>query len=94
MAILIPNSFSSYQLTDEEQTIGSMLTVTQKQVIQNHIASIAEEKLAIPFDASKPVEYAQRQAELTGQMGALNWLLDVAEAAEAAQKEYNYPTQD
>ena len=85
MATLIPNTFSSYELTDDEQTQGSLLTITQKQVIQNHICNIAEEKLALVFDASKPTAYAQEEASLAGQIAALKWMIDISEAAEAAQ---------
>lgn len=95
MATLAINSFTSYNLTEEENSMGSLLTITQKQVIHNHIAGLAEEKLALTFDVNNQLQFVQRQAELEGQISSLRWLLDVSEAEEALQKEkYQQPTQD
>jgi hypothetical protein len=95
MATLVSNTFTSYQLTDEEKVNGSMLTITQQQIIQTHIASIAEEKLALEFNVNDHLAFIQREAGLTGQMAALRWLLDVSEAAEAEHKlQYQQPLQD
>ena len=45
MAHLTENSFSFFSLTPEEELEGSILTISQIQVMQNHLACIAEEKL-------------------------------------------------
>ena len=84
MAILIPNSFSSYDLTEEETLQGSILTLTQQQLIQNYRSVLAEEKLALEYDPANPQIFLQREAGLAGQLAALNYLLDMSESARLA----------
>lgn len=81
MSHLIPNSFSTYQLTDEEALQGQILTTLQIQVLQNHRADIAEEKLALSFDANNHLQFAQAEASLKGQLEIIAWLLDSSEVA-------------
>lgn len=91
MAHITTNSFSSYILTDEERLHGALLTLTQKQLIQNEIATIAEEKLALEVDPNNVMPFIQAEAGLAGQMAALKWLLDLSEASEEEIQKYNYP---
>lgn len=94
MSELICNAFSSFKLTDEEQQQGDLLTMTQKQVIQNDIAKYAESKLALEYDATNPTLFIQQEAKLSGQMEALNYRLDCSNAAEQAIFDKNNPPQD
>lgn len=94
MATLIGNSFSSYELNEEEQQQGDLLTLTQKQVIQNDIANYAESKIALEYDATDPTLFIQQEAKLAGQMQALNYRLDCSNAAEQAIFDKNNPPQD
>lgn len=87
MAQLIANDFSSYELTDEEALQGSILTITQKEVMQNDIATYAQEKLNLEFDSNSQLLFAQQEAKLAGQMQALRYRLDCSDAAE---EELNY----
>lgn len=74
------SSFISYHLTEQELIQGSILTITQKQCIQNQISTFAEERINLPFlDANK-----QRDAELQGNIRALQNLLIISENAEKA----------
>ena len=82
MADIIPNTFTTYELTEEEAIQGAILTVSQKQIIQNYRANIAEEKLSLNFDPSNPQLFIQQEASLKGQLDVLNWLLDSSETAE------------
>ena len=95
MAELISNTFTSYNLTDEEILQGSLLTITQRQIIQTNISMAAEEKLALEFDVTEPNKYIQKEAGLAGQIAALKYILDQADAA-VAELEYraNSPTND
>jgi hypothetical protein len=76
------SSFVSYILTSDEYLAGSVLSLIQKQVIQNQIAQAAEEKLNLTFIP----ENATRDAELQGRILALKYLLDVSESIEAADR--------
>ena len=83
MAILNPtNQFQSWTLTPEEFLQGGLLTILQKQVIQNQIASVATQKINLTFTPAQPLEYAQQEAHLRGQIDALSYLLTLSEEAE------------
>ena len=76
------NQFQSWNLTPEEFLQGGLLTSLQKQVIQNQIASVATQKINLTFTPAQPLEYAQQEAHLRGQIDALSYLLTLSEQAE------------
>ena len=82
MAILIPNDFSSYQLTEQEELEGSILTITQKQVIQNYLSAAASEKNGLEYDPDSPTRFVQQEASLKGQMDAYRFILASSDTAE------------
>lgn len=83
MATLSTNNlFQSWNLSPEEFLQGGLLTSLQKQVIQNQIASVATQKINLPFTPSEPLAYAQQEAHLRGQIDALTYLLTLSEEAE------------
>lgn len=77
MEINIQSSFIKYDLNEAELKAGSVFTLDQRAVMQNLIADAAEEKLALTFDPNNPALFTQREAELTGQIGILKYLLDL-----------------
>ena len=78
MAHQIPSTFTRYHLTTEEQLNGQNLTTNNLYVLQNLICDAAEEKLSLKFDPGNPLAYAQREAELQGQIGILKLLIELA----------------
>jgi hypothetical protein len=76
------NQFQSWNLTPEEYLQGGLLTITQKQVIQNQIASVATQKINLQYTPADPLGFAQQEAHLRGQIDALNYLLVLSEEAE------------
>ena len=94
MAHLIVNAFSTYHLDDGEQIEGQILTITQAHVIQNMLAASAQEKLALEYDSSEPLLYAQQEAYKRGQIELLQFILDASEAAVESRKEGNTPQAD
>lgn len=82
MAILIPNDFSSWQLSPAEEESGQILTYEQKAVLQNKLAEIVRDKLNITLDVNNPVKFAQEEAYLKGQMDLVVWLLDTSQSVE------------
>ena len=84
MAHLIPNDFSSYQLTEQEELEGAILTITQKQVIQNYLSAAAMEKNGLEYDSEDNLKFVQQEASLKGQIDAYRFILDSSEAAEIA----------
>ena len=79
MAVLVPNSFTTWDLTEEEFKQGSMLTITQAQVIQNQITELAETKLALEVPADNYSLFLQIEAKLAGQIESLKYLLAQSE---------------
>ncbi len=82
MAHLIPNDFSSYQLTEQEEMEGSILTITQKQVIQNYLSAAASEKIGLEIDPENKEKFIQQEASLKGQIDAYRFILSASDAAE------------
>ncbi len=72
MATLDPtNRFQSWILSPQEFLQGGMLTTLQKQVIQNQISQIANQKINLVFDPLNPQRFIQEEAGLSGQIAAL-----------------------
>lgn len=78
MAQLIQSTFTRYKLTKEEQQSGQQLTSSNIHVMQNLMCDAAEERLSIKFDPANPLSFAQREAELQGQIGILKMLIELA----------------
>ena len=78
MSHLLPSTFSRYHLTEDEQAQAYSLSTLNLQHLQNLICSAAEEKLSMKFDPSNPLAFAQREAELQGQIGILKYLVELA----------------
>lgn len=78
MARILPNSFTSYVLTEDQIKSGTQLTPENVYVIQNHISALAEEKLNLIFDPLNPMSFALRNAELQGQIDILKMLVDAS----------------
>jgi len=80
----LSTSFVSYVMSQDEISIGSVLTTLQKQCIQNQICSLAEQKLALKYSPENPMLFLQQEAELQGQLNALKYLIILSESAEAS----------
>jgi hypothetical protein len=85
------NPFQSWEFTPQELTAGTILTTIQKQCIQNQISSLALQRINLMYDPSTPLVFVQRDAELKGQINALQYLIELSVAAEA---EYSNPSQE
>lgn len=83
MAILIPNAFSSYDLTEQEVLQGAILTNLQKQVLQNLLAVCAEEKLHLELDVKNPEGFIQQESYKRGQMELLIYIISNSDTSEA-----------
>lgn len=76
---LLPCSFSRYHLSETENNQGGSFNDYQLAYLQNLIADCAEEKLNLKYDPEKPHTFQQREAELTGQIGILRYLIQTSE---------------
>ncbi len=76
MATIIPSQFTSYVLSEKEELAGGLLTIDQKQLIQNDRANVATQLLSLEYDPSKPMEFLQQDAYLKAQLQCFTFLLD------------------
>ena len=76
---IIPHTFNRYELNDEELRAGQALTISNKAVIQNLIATIAEQKLQLVLDPQNITDFAMQEAFLRGQIDILQHLLDLSQ---------------
>jgi len=76
MSEMIPNTFTSYNLSEQEELQGSIFTSLQLQVLQNALASVAEEKINLEYDPKHPEVFLQKEAGLQGQLATYNYLID------------------
>ena len=81
MSKLIPNSFTAYDLTDDEVLQGSIFNTLQLQVLHNHLASYAEEKIALDYDPSNKERFLQDEASLKAKIEILNYLIEASQAS-------------
>jgi hypothetical protein len=87
MARIQPNSFTQYELSEQEALQGSIFSLSQKMVIQNMLAEAAHRKLALLYDSTNHTRSMQEEAELTGKIGVLQELLEVSDLAEQTLKD-------
>lgn len=76
--------FTHWKLSDEEVLMGSILNINQKQVMQNELAMIAEQRTTQDYDPRNPLKFAQDEAFLKGQMSILRVMLSRSDESEKA----------
>lgn len=91
MATQIPNLFTTYDLTGDEQLQGMILNETQMQTLQTERANLAEERSRLTIDPNDIYASIQAEAYILGKMDLLGWLIEssVAANAELNDPEYN-----
>lgn len=80
----LTSSFISYNLTEDEALFGSILSMGQKQCIQNQISNLAEQRITLEYTPDAPMKFVQQDAALQGQIVALKYLIALSDNAEAA----------
>jgi len=77
MPMPLANKFAQWELTPLETKVACQFNELQIALIQNEIARAALEKLALTFDVTNPLLFAQQEAELQGQIEVLEYLLSL-----------------
>lgn len=75
MPAQIANKFTQWELTPIEFKFASTFNDLQTKFIQNEIARAALEKVSLTYDPQNTLLFAQREAELHGQIEILEYLL-------------------
>lgn len=82
---IVPNTFTSYEFTLEEERKAIIFSDYQLAGLQNEIAKAAEEKLALIYNPLNTENFLQQEARLTGQLELLSYLI-----ARSHQANLNY----
>lgn len=80
-------SITAPTLTESELKSAYILSHYQKLGISRLMTEIANEKISMKYNGADPVAYAQREAELAGQLVILQHLLDLSSAYEVQVEE-------
>ena len=78
----ISNTFTTHQLTREEELAAKNLPSLALLELQNVRARIAEEKLNLVFTPNDVQDYAMQVAYKQGQLDILQYLIDEAEVSQ------------
>lgn len=89
MSVQITNSFTSYELTEQEELQGCIYTSVQLQVLQNHLAAYAEQKLTLDYDPEHKENFLQEAASLKAKIDLLQYLIDTSKVSEEALNQTN-----
>lgn len=81
MGIKTTSPFNRYEQSEEEDNQGRILSAQTYQRLHNMRTQYALEKVNMDYDHSRPVESAQKEAELKGQIAILTMLLQEHEDA-------------
>lgn len=73
--------FTKWNMTEEEVTAASALTISQRQLVQTDIAYIAEELTGLELDVAAPEKYWQQHASLVGKIQHLEYMIERSDAA-------------
>lgn len=84
MARIVPNTFTTYELSSEEQKAGYTLTTANLQTIQNLISTAAQLKVNLTFDPDNPSKFLQEEARLNGEIRILSYLVECNDAVNAS----------
>lgn len=75
MATQVTNEFTSWNMSDQEIQMAQTLSAEQVMYFQTMMAGYASKKLALAYNSQNPLQSAQREAELQGQIGVLQQIL-------------------
>lgn len=71
----ITNRFSSFEFTNKELYTATRFSDLQLMLFQTLAANAAMQKVNLQYDPTSPLEFAQREAELTAEIAAYEHLL-------------------
>lgn len=80
---LVPNTFTTYSLTDHESLAAMRFSDLNRVFLQNLLATTSEELLNLEFHPETPYEFATQKIYKDGQISMLRYLLDVSSPAPA-----------
>jgi len=84
MAKTIPSVFCGIEFTDPREALESrILNSSQRSWLQFNLSLYASERIALTIDPTNTLPFIQKDAELKGQIGFIQYLLDCSDKASA-----------
>ena len=68
------------ELDEYEQRQSRILSELQVAALQNDLAEELQKRLALKFNGTDPISFAQEEAEISGKIIYITWLLDTHQA--------------
>lgn len=87
MGTRIVNTFTTFELTPEEERNGNLLSPHHKMVLQNRRSMYAQERMNMELDLKDAEAFLGQEAYLKGKMDLITELLDSSEQEEAIIKQ-------
>jgi Tat protein secretion system quality control protein TatD with DNase activity len=82
MAKIAVGTFTHWELAEQDILAGRSLPLQCRQVIQNDLASVAEQLVGLDYNPQNPVQFALDQAFLRGQKSVFETQLLQSDEAE------------
>lgn len=92
MANITVGTFTHWNLSTQEVLQGSVLNQSQKQLLQNELATIGEQIVNLEYNPDRPLEFVQNDAHLKGQMAVIRYMLMRSDESEQQLKNLANPT--
>lgn len=73
--------FSRYELSEYEERQGRILSENQIAVLNNDLTDFLHQRLSLRLDTTNPLQFAQEEAERSGKILFIQWLLDQHQTA-------------
>lgn len=91
MPNLKPNSFTSYELSPEEELESTIFSDLQLSHLHNLLSSYAEEKIALDYDPEHSILFMQQEADLKAKIEVLGYIIDLSNTSRILMQERNNP---
>lgn len=85
--------FTQFNLSEQEELQGGLLTITQKQLIQNDRANTVQQIMNLVLDPANPQDFVQQDAYLKAQLATFTFMLDRSEDCEKRFNQINAPSE-
>lgn len=82
MSKLVPNKFTAYELTEQEQLQALHLPTLTLQFLYTLRTEYCMQKISLKLDPALPQHYVQEESYLAGQINILDFLIESAELAQ------------
>lgn len=81
MSKIAAGTFTHWEFSEREILELTALSVERERFLQNERARVAEQIINLEYNPRNPMQFAQDDAHLKGQLSILNWMLLASQEA-------------